>query len=131
MFNLSGLVEVLFLQCLTAFRTRIVMSIMLCDFSLCIDLSPDQFVFVNCLLNKYVICFSVAAALVLKATVPLYMWGFLLEIPCTVHQSMCVLRLRSQCEKCPPSILLMWVYVSGSEGPQLFSFRCCICVVLL
>ena len=64
-----------------------VVSVMLYDCSLCIAMSMSLFVFVNCLLNEFVICFDVVAILVLFGS--LFWFGR----PCIVFQSMCVLCL--------------------------------------
>ena len=45
---------------------------MLCECSLCIDMSMDLFVFVNYLLNEFAICYAVVAVFVLNEIVLLF-----------------------------------------------------------
>lgn len=99
---LSCPVELLFLLFVIASWTCVLVSIIGVVWSLCMFLSVALFVlhvacltvFVNCLLKALVICFGVAAVLLLNDMVLFGGWvGFLLPNPCMVFQSVCVLRL--------------------------------------
>ena len=106
MFSLLGPCELLFLLCLIAPWTWVVVSVMLYPCMLCVALWMDLFVlcvacltvFFNCLVKQVAICLGVVASLLLNVMEVFSVGGVaLLVIPCMVFQRMCVLCLWSQC----------------------------------
>ena len=91
MFNLSGPCELKFLLCFIATWIRVVVSVMLYPYILCVDLLMDMFVlcvacftvFVNCLVKQFAMCLGVVAILLLNVMDVLSVGGgALMDRPC-------------------------------------------------
>ena len=101
MLTLSGPVELLFLLCIIAAWTCVVVSVMLviCSLSgflsmcLCVVCVLCLTVLVNCLLNVFAICVGEVNVSSLKVMLFFWVVFFLLASPCIVFQRVCMLCL--------------------------------------